>query len=210
MANIILNVAAKVFILFSPVNISLVREQQNDITATVSYTQGSGQTLTAGQILYTVGTVGQPGFLQITASGNTTIIGSGSFTISISSLPTSNVPDGSVTFQIDQSDVVVNIDYHSKPENADITKNIDNRATYTFSQSDFINAFSDFDGDTLAEVMADSNVTNYEYQGNPYVAGTWIPIANVGNLTYTGADQNNAYSQITPWFAKDSQGYISD
>ena len=209
MANIIFNVAAKVFIQFTPTNINLTREVQNDITATISYTQGLGQTLTAGQVLYTVGTVGTSGYLQITAAGNTTISGSGSFTVNISSIPTSTVADGSVTFQIDGSNVVININYQSRPETEDIYKSIDNRSTYQFTTSDFTTAFSDFDSDTLIEVMADNNVVNYEYQGNPYVAGTWIPLANIGQLEYTGADQNNAYVQTTPWYGKDSTGMVS-
>ena len=220
MANIIFNVAAKIFIQFSPVNIVLIREIQNNLSATVSYTQGTGQTLTAGQVLYTVGVSGQPGYLQITSAGNTTISGNGGFTINIDSIPTPTVADGSVTFQIDQSNVVVNIDYQSKPVVDDINKSIANRAVYTFQSTDFDNPeFTDFDGQTQAtevmigtdiEIASSTVIPNYLYQGNPYVAGTWIPFANVGQLTYTGANQNNAYSQSNKWRAKDAQGNISN
>ena len=102
----------------------------------------------------------------------------------------------------------------------DINKSIANRAVYIFQSTDFDNPeFTDFDGQTQAtEVMIGTDIEiasitvipNYLYQGNPYVAGTWIPFANVGQLTYTGANQNNAYSQSNKWRAKDAQGNISN
>lgn len=219
MANIIFNVAAKVFIQFPPTNIILIREIQNDISSNISYTQGLGQSLTAGQVLYTVGTAGQPGYLQITAAGNTVISGSGSFAVNISSVPTSTVADGSITFQIDQSNVIINIDYQSRPVVDDINKSIANRAEYIFQASDFDNPeFTDYDGQTVAteimigtdmQIASGSVIPNYLYNGNQYVAGTWIAIANISNLKYVGADQNNAYNQSDKWRAKDSEGNIS-
>lgn len=219
MGDIIVSVAAKIFIQFSPASIVLIRETQNNFSFNISYTQGLGQSLTAGQVLYTVGTAGQPGYLQITAAGNTVISGSGSFAVNISSLPTATVADGSITFQIDQSNVIVNIDYQSKPVVNDINKSIANRAEYIFQASDFDNPeFTDYDGQTEAteimigtdtEIGLGSIIPNYLYNGNPYVAGTWIAYSNVGNLKYVGADQNNAYNQSNKWRAKDSEGNIS-
>ena len=219
MANIIFNVAAKVFIQFSPTNIILIREIQNDISSNITYSQGLGQTLTAGEVLYTVGTPGQPGYLQITAAGNTVISGSGSFAVNISSVPTSTVADGSITFQIDQSNVIINIDYQSRPVVDDINLSIANRAEYIFQASDFDNPeFTDYDGQTVAteimigtdiQIASGSVIPNYLYNGNQYVAGTWIAIANISNLKYVGADQNNAYNQSDKWRAKDSEGNIS-
>jgi hypothetical protein len=219
MSDIIFNVAAKIFIAFTPASVVLIREIQNNQTVTIPYSSGTGQTLTAGQVLFTAGTPGQPGYMQITASGNTTITGTGSFSVQISAIPTSTVPDGNVTFVIDESNVVINIDYQSKPVVNDIVKSIANRAVYTFTAADFDNPeFSDFDGQVAAtdvmigtdsEIASNAIIPNYLYNGNPYVAGTWIPYANVGNLVYTGANQNNAYAQNNKWRARDAQGNIS-
>ena len=64
--------------------------------------------------------------------------------------------------------------------------------------------------------MAMGTMTGYLYDVNgtnnflPYAPGTWIPINNVVRLKLKPADQNAAYSQSNPWFAKDSQGNISE
>ena len=218
MANIIFNVAAKIFIQFNPVNISMIREQTNNQTVSVTYSQGTGQTLTAGQVLYTTGTVGQPGYVLITSSGNTTILGTGSFNVDITAIPTSTVVDGSITFQIDQSNVVINVDYNSLPETSDIYNNIDNRNEYVFVTTDFTDAYSDFDPDAIVEVKADTNITNYWYNSGTVAtplwinySGQWLTMTQIGEgrLKYIGADQNAAYLDTTPWYAKDSQGNIS-
>lgn len=211
MANIIFNVAAKIIISLNPVTVPLVRAISNNKTASVSYTNGNGQVLSAGQVLYTVGTAGQPGYLKITVQNNITLSTSGSFGIVVDSLPTATQVNQSVNYVIDDGTGVVNLTYTSNPETTDIIINLANRATHQFANptNEFATHYSSYDGSPITDVRCLAPVTGLTYAGSPYVAGTWIPISQVNQLTFTGANQNAAYTQTTPWEARDANGNIS-
>lgn len=215
MGNIILNVAAKIFLNFMPMTVNLIREQDNTVPVTLSYSSGTGQTMNAGQQLYNVGTPGQPGYLRVTVNSNTTLTGTGTVPLTVASHPTSTQANQTVTFQFDQSDITLNLTYNSNPVTSDVNISIANRSTRNFTTAEFVAAYTDFDGDNLAEIMATGNMDGYEYDVNgtnnyvPYTASTWIPVNNIARLRYVALNQNTAYGKTNPWFAKDTQGNIS-
>lgn len=216
MANIIINIAAKIFINFSPATVELIRNEINPPKiVTVSYTLGTGQILPAGEI-YSDGTPGQPGYIQVVVPTQTTINGSGNVQFTVNAYPTATAADGPLTFSFDQSNITFNIDYNSRPGNTDVViNNLVNRGTHDFTTAEFINQFSDYDTDNLSEIQINDNTTGYEYDlaglGNyqPYVSGTWIPVNNITRLRYKAENQNNAYSKINDYKVKDSNGLIS-
>jgi hypothetical protein len=215
MANIVFNVAGKIFLNFSPMTVSLIRSTDNTKPVSLNYSSGTGQTMTSGQVLYITGTAGQPGYLEVKVNTATTLTGTGSVPLTVYSHPTSTQINQTIPMTFDQSPITLNLTYNSIPTTSDIDLNIVNRGEYNFQVSDFTTHFNDFDGDTLIEVMANGIMTGYEYDVNgtnnyvPYVAGTWIPINQVTRLRFKAADQNVAYVQTNPWQGKDSQGNIS-
>lgn len=215
MADIIINVAAKIFINFSPVTVNLIRNENNTVPTTLNYSSGTGQTMTAGEVLYTVGTPGTPGFLQVVSVNNITLSGTGSISINVISFPTSTQSNQTVNFTFDGSTVTLNLTYNSRPVVSDVNINLANRGTHNFTTAEFLSSYTDFDADAMVEMRATGIVTGYEYDVNgvnnyvPYVSGTWIPVNNIARLRFKAANQNAAYVQSNPWFAKDAQGNIS-
>ena len=210
MALIKIRVAAVIAIVFTEVYANFIREKNETKTVSLSYTNGSGQTLVAGQKLYSVGTAGTLGYLSVKVKNNTIINGSGSFDIDITSYANATQPDGAINFNYNGNPIKINIDYNSNPEITDITFDILNRSEKTFSVSDFENAFTDLDGDTISEIMIEGDVTGYKFEGDPYVSGTWIFMSDVNNLKYIASDANEAYEKNNNWKAKDSAGYVSN
>jgi hypothetical protein len=215
MANIIINIAAKIFLNFSPMTVALIRDIDNTKPVTLNYTSGTGQTMTAGQVLYTVGTAGQSGFLQVTVATTTTLVGAGTVSLTVTSHPSPTQANQSVPFTFDQSTITLNITYNSKPVTSNVTISMANRAIRPFTTAEFLAAYTDFDSDAMIEMMATGTMTGYEYDVNgtnnwiAYVAGTWIPVNNIARLRYVAADQDTAYTKTNAWFAKDAQGNIS-
>jgi hypothetical protein len=215
MGNIIFNVAGKIFLNFTPITADLIREEDNTVPVTLNYTNGIGQQMTAGQVLYTVGTAGQPGYLEVRVNTTTTLTGSGTVPLTVYSHPTATQAAQSVPFDFDQSTITLNLTYNSKPVTNDVNVSIANRGTHDFTTAEFLAAYTDFDSDAMTEMMATGTLTGYEYDANgtnnyvPYTGG-WIPVNNIARLRYKGADQNAAYTQSNPWFAKDAQGNISE
>ena len=210
MALIKIRVSGFVAIVFTELYTNFIREVNETKTLSLSYTNGTGQTLSAGQQLYSIGTTGTLGYLSVKVKNNTTIIGSGSFDIDVTSYANSTQPDGSTTFTYATSPIVINIDYSSKPNVVDFIVDIPNRAVRTFTLADFESNFIDFDGDTLAEVMIQGDVTGYHFNTLPYIAETWIPMSDIGLLTYVPEDTDVSYEKDNNWKAKDSAGYISN
>lgn len=208
-SQIIISVGAKQFVVLNPTTVSLLRGVSNNKNATVSYSNGNGQTLSTGQVLYSAGTAGQSGYLKISVQTATVLNGSGNFNIIVESFPSVNQANQTINYTVDGSTGNVNLVYNSNPSTSDIVINLPYMGSHTFTTSEFINAYTDFDSDNLSEIKAESPVENYLYNGSPYVAGTWIPVNNVDQLTYNAANQIYGYTQSTPWFAKDSQGNIS-
>lgn len=216
MANIIINVAAKIFLSFSPMSASLIRSQSNTVPLNLNYTSGSGQTMVAGQTLYSAGTSGSPGFLEVRVTSNATLSGSGTVPLSLSSFPTSTQANQSVVFQFDQSDITLNLTYNSRPQTSDVAVSLPNRNTHSFTTSEFLASYTDFDSDQMTDIKAEGDMTGYQYDLNntgnfvAYTSGTWIPVNNITRLRYVALNQNAAYTKTNPWFARDVQGNISN
>ena len=213
-ANIIVNVSAKNYIQLDPVTVSLIRGILNNKIATVGYSNATGQVLTAGQVLYTIGTPGQLGHLTITVQSNTTLNGNGSFGINIVSTPTTSQVNQSVSYVIDGTTGIVNLQYDSLPAIEDININLANRGVHNFTVSEFVNAYFDYDGDALAEVRIMDSTIGYEYDENntnnyvAYIAGTWIPVNNSSRIRYTALNQNPSYLKSNAWQGKDVNGVV--
>ena len=60
--------------------------------------------------------------------------------------------------------------------------------------------------------MLYGNVSGFLFNGNPYVAGTPISVAELNNelLTTIPLDQNDAYTMTCQYKVKDSAGNISN
>lgn len=217
-AYININIAAKVYINFTTQTVELIREELNTVPVTISYTAGTGQTLPSGTVL-NFGTSGQPNFTQLTFTNGATFNGSGTVNAVLTATPGATVTDQPVTFTIDGSTLIINLDYNSRPVIEDINIDIPFAATKVFALSDFTDAsqgdYEDFDGNALAEVMVEGNVTDYFYPNTstPLQANTWIPAANIaaGQLTFKGSTaQIGGYSKSNPYRVKDSEGNESN
>lgn len=208
-ANISFSVGAKTFLTFSTPTVALMRSVSNNETANINFTNGTGQVIASGTILVNQGTVGQPGYLKVTVNATVTANGSGVIPIMVNSLPTDTQQNQTVSYTIDGTTSNINLTYNSNPTTQDVVIDLDNRSTHNFTTAEFLSKYTDFDSNAMTEIKAEGNVSNYKYNGAPYVSGTWIPVNNISQLSYTGANQNGAYVQTTPWFAKDSQGNIS-
>lgn len=213
-AYININIAAKVYINFTPQTVDLIREELNTKNLTISYTQGTGQTIPTGTVL-NFGTLGQPNFTQLAFTNGATFNGSGTVSAVLTATPGSTVTDQPATFTIDGAILTINLDYNSRPVVQDINEDILFAQTKTFTLNDFTDAlqgdYEDFDGDALVEVMVQGNLTDYFYPNpsTPLPANTWIPVANIsaGQLTFKGSTaQINGYSKSNPYKVKDSKG----
>lgn len=216
-AYINLQIAAKVFINFTPQTVELIRGELNTVPVTISYTDGTGQTLPSGTVL-TFGTSGQPNFTQLTFSSGATFNGSGTVSATLTATPGTAVADQPATFTIDGSTLTINLDYNSRPVVEDIDIAINFAQTKTFTVADFTDPsqgnYQDFDGHALSEVMVLGTITDYYYPNpsTPLQANTWIPIANIaaGQLTFKGSTlQTAGYNSNVPYQVKDSHGTIS-
>lgn len=218
MANIIINVAAKIFINFSPINVDMIRGEANTIPTTLNYTSGTGQQIPANTVLTYTG-AGQT--VTLTFPNATTISGTGSANVIIQSTPTTNAVDGAATFTYDQSTITVNIDYNSRPVINDINVSMANRAVHDFTIAEVEAQFTDVDPDALQDIRVkndvNGNVIGYEYNigtvgspnYQPYVADTWIARVDIPKLRYSALNQNAAYAKSNPWEARDVEGNIS-
>ena len=216
MANININIAAKVFLSFTPVSVELIRNEVNSLTKTLTYSNGTGQTLALGEVLYTIGTPGSAGYLKVSSIAANTLNGSGNFTIRIDSFPMFNATDGIVTFQYDGSDIDLNIDYNSRPVAEDINISLVIRGTHVFTTAEFVDQYTDYDADSLSEIQVNGTTTGYEYDINntgtwvAYTSGTWVPVNNAARLRFNAADQNAAYISTNPYKVKDNFGLVSN
>lgn len=208
-SSIIINVAAKVFLVFNTPTVALIRSVPNSVPSTIGFINGTGQNMANGHVLVNQGTVGQPGYLKVMTTAQTTLSGTGVIPVIVESVPTASQANQTVSYTFDGSTGNINLTYNSNPATQDVIVDLDNRDIHTFTTQEFLTKYTDFDGDTMTEMRATGNVSNYLFNGVPYVSGTWIPVNNIDHLSYTGANQNAAYQQITPWSAKDAQGNIS-
>lgn len=210
-ANLTINVAEKIIPNFSPVTVALLRGVSNTKTATVNYSNGNNQTLTAGQVLYTTGTQGQPGYIRAYVQ-STVVLNSagGSFNVVVVSTPYTTVSGNpsSINYTIDSGVGVINLTYSSAPTVEDIIKDTEYNTPVFFTPTDFTAHFSDLDND-VTQVRALGNpdsLVGYKLSGNDYT-GTWINITDTANLAYyPDGTLTNAHTKTNKWQAKDSQG----
>lgn len=210
-ANLTINVAEKIIPNFSPVSVSLIRGVSNTKTATVNYTNGNNQTLTAGQVLYTTGTQGQPGYIKAYVQ-STVVLNSagGSFNVVVVSTPYATVSGNppSITYTVDSGIGIINLTYSSAPTVTDIVKNTAYNTPVFFTPTDFTSHFSDLDNDVtqVRTLATPDSLVGYKLNGVDYT-GTWINIADTVNLAfYPDIALINANVKTTKWQAKDAQG----
>lgn len=100
---------------------------------------------------------------------------------------------------------------NTPPVTSDVIIEIDNRDSYTFKIEDFINHFSDVDGDDLSAVIITGDTSLYEYKGSTLVSGTEIPKIDIINnqLKIKSQNTNDFIDNGVLWNAVDSRGAIS-
>lgn len=97
------------------------------------------------------------------------------------------------------------------PVVSDIILNIANKGLVTFTMPMFVSHFFDIDGDTIATVKAEGDVTGYQLSSAPYVSGTEVTRLQIesGLFKYQAPDTNSVVNSIVVWKARDTAGNIS-
>lgn len=207
MALLRIQVASKEFIEFTPINLNFIREEDVSVNSSIPYTNGSGQEMLNGDVLYETGTEGVFGFIRVKANGATTLGASGNLPITIEHYPSAIQAANALSFTYDGSTIIINLTYNSRPVAEDVIIPLANRGVKTFSAADF--DYSDSDLDPITEIALFGAVDGYEFNGALYIAGTWIPVGDLNLLTYVALDQDGAYNKDVTWKAKDINGNIS-
>lgn len=179
---------------------------------TISFQNGTGQVFSAGQVFFTTGTNGAPGFLQVRSKNSATLNGNGILSLVVEHFPTSSATDYQQAFEIDSEPTALTLTYNSRPVATDIVVETPNNTTYVFKKSDFTDHYSDADNNTLYEVQINGDVTGYIYNDVAYVEGTWIPITSIdlGRLVYIPTNQSAYYEKDNSYLVRDSSGTISE
>lgn len=205
-------VAMKQEISFSTSYVDFLRNSTTTKNISIPYSNGSGQTLVFGDVLYTYLTPGNDGYIEIKSSSNQTLSGTGLMNVDMTHTVSSTQINQSVNFTYDSSPIIIQVSYNSKPVAEDIIKDINNRSIYTFLNTDFTDNYIDYDSDSLAAIAIFGNVDGYLFNGSPYVEGQWIVMSDVstGNLQYESLSQDPYYEKDNTWKAKDVNGNISN
>lgn len=202
-------IKGKTFIAFGSTSLSFIRSVNETKDTAITYSNGTGQTMTAGQVLYSQGNEGTPGYLAVKSKEDITLRGSGGVPLTVTSYPSDTQGNKTVSFNFDGSAININLTYNSNPVTVDVIVETDSRVPYVFKAADFTTKYSDYDNDGISEIALFGDVTGFSYNGIPYVAGTYINIANVTLLVYTPLDQDAPYEKNVTWKAKDVNGNIS-
>ena len=211
MKQLKIKILAKVFISFQAINITFLREQQSSKEISVPYTNGGNFVLSAGQVLYTVGTLNQIGYLEIKVVNNTTLTSSGNLLLSITHYPSISEANKTITFNINNSAVNIVFYYNSAPTINDIIVQTNNRTPYTFTTQDFLANITDYDNDQIAEISLIGDLTGYTLNNTSIVSASWISMTDIalGKLVYTPLNQDTYYEKAIQYKAKDINGNIS-
>ena len=211
MKQLKIKILAKIFINFQAINTIFLREQQSSKEISVPYTNGGNFVLSAGQVLYTVGTLNQVGYLEVKVVNNTTLTSSGNLLLSITHYPSASEANKTVTFNIDNSAVNIAFYYNSAPTINDIIVQTNNRTPYIFTTQDFLANISDYDNDQITEVSLIGDLTGYSLNNNSILSDSWISMADIalGKLKYTPLNQDAYYEKDIQYKAKDINGNIS-
>lgn len=211
MKQLKIKILAKVFINFQSINITFLREQQSSKEISVPYTNGGNFVLSAGQVLYSIGTLNQIGYLEVKVVNNTTLTSSGNLLLSITHYPSVSEANKTVTFNIDNSAVNISFYYNSPPIINDIIVQTNNRTPYTFTTQDFLSNITDYDNDQIVEVSLIGDLTGYTLNNTAIVSNSWISMTDIalGKLVYTPLNQDTYYEKNIQYKAKDINGNIS-
>lgn len=206
-----ITVLEKINIVFEGNSLSFVRGIQSTKEVNINYSNGTGQTLSAGQILYTSGTPGQIGYIEIKTITNYTLSNSGTITLSVINFPSSTEANKTVIFNFDNSPINLSLYYNSNPVTNDIIVQTPNRTPYIFSQNDFTSKITDYDNDNIESVMLVGDLTGFTLNNLAIAPDTWIGLTNIasGALKYTPLNQDAYYEKDIQYKAKDSNGNIS-
>jgi len=98
------------------------------------------------------------------------------------------------------------------PATTNIVKSLDNRVTYTFTNSDFLTHYSDSQGHLLKSITLTGDTTGYTYNNSVYASGTEILISDIaaGKLNYVSNNVDAQYTKTTSYSAKDSLDNVSN
>ena len=211
MKELKIKVLGKTKISFTNATLSFIREEQTTKELTISYQNGTGQSLTANQILFTQGTNNQIGFLQIKVLNNSVLNGNGTFTISVTNYPTSSEVNAAKSITIDGSVLSISFYYNSRPVTNDIEISVFNRTVKVIDATVFLNNFTDYDGDSISEIAFYGDVSNIKVDGVSYVEGTYISLSlfSSNKVTYTPNDTDNPYEVSLTYKIKDTAGNTS-
>ena len=211
MKQLKIKVLAKIFINFQAINITFLRGEQTNKEISLPYTNGGNLVLSAGQVLYTVGTLNQVGYLEIKVVNNTTLTSSGNLLLSITHYPSVSEANKTITFNIDGNAVNIGFYYNSAPTINDIIVQTNNRTPYTFTTQDFLSNITDYDNDQIVEVSLIGDLTGYTLDNTAVVSNSWITMADIalGKLVYTPLNQDTYYEKNIQYKAKDINGNIS-
>lgn len=204
--------AEKQIISFGDSFVEFIRNQINTKIAYITYSNATGQSLVANQILFTYLTPGLDGYIEIKSVSNQTLNGSGIFNVSIVHQSSINQVHQNISFDLFSSTVNFDFNYNSKPEVGSILIGIQNRATHVFTVSEFKDQYSDFDNDDLIQISISGIVDGYKINGNDYISGDWILLSTIdsGLFTYDSKNQDSYYEIDNNWFGKDFNENISN
>lgn len=205
-------VAAKENIEFGGGFVEFLRGSTSSKIVDIIYGNATGQSVIANQVLYTYLTPSDDGYIEVKASSNQILIGSGVLNLTITHKASATQSDQNIYFNFDSSPISIEISYNSKPVAEDFTVDITNRSVYVFEPTDFTDHYIDFDNDVLSQISISGDITGYEVNSIPYNEGDWISIndINSGLFRYVSLNQDTYYEKDNTWKAKDINGNISN
>ena len=211
MKQLKIKILAKIFINFQGINSTFLRGEQTTKEINLPYTNGGNFVLSAGQVLYSVGTVNQVGYLVVKVVNNTTLTSSGNLLLSITHYPSVSEANKLITFNINNSGVNINFYYNSAPIINDIIVQTNNRTPYIFTTQDFLSNITDYDNDQIVEVSLIGDLTGYTLNNTAIVSNSWISMTDIalGKLVYTHLNQDTYYEKDIQYKAKDINNNIS-
>ena len=192
--------------------VSFVRNSETTKTFDITYSNASGQTLTAGTVVHNTGITGSPGHLKIRVTNNVTLTSTGVINFTATAYPTAVQPDAVIPITILGSNVQVQVDYYSLSIIEDILIERPNRDVYTFLTTDFTDNATNYDGTPLADLALYGDLTGYALNGVAITPGQWISISDIaaGNFKYTALDQDAFYEKEVDYQIRDTSGNISE
>ena len=212
MKELKIKVLGKQIISFANGTLVFLRGEQTTKQLTISYQNGTGQTLTANQVIFTQGTINQIGFFQVVVLNNTTLTGNGSFVVSVTAYPTVTEVSNTKTVSAHGSSFNILCYYNSRPIPEDIEVSVLNRTPKVLDASLFLNNYSDYDNDTISEISFFGDVSGIKVDNVAYVEGTFIALSLFSNnkVTYTPNDIDTPYDLSLSYKIKDTVGNISN